>query len=152
MVDVACTAPPLAFALRVDDDGVLQLCPAGGDDSAVRASGTAVQFLLALQGNTSGLRVDGNAELGRDFFAALRALNPNVFGVLARLIGDGPAGVLDALARDVRRDAEILGDMLGATVAHSGVGAQELAEWVRGVADLRLALERLDARVSRLET
>ena len=139
---------------------------AGADDSPADAtiSGSAMALLGMMSGSAprpaqgGSVQVRGDAEVAalyRELFALAR---PDPEEEVARLLGDVPARRLGNLARAAGSWLRGAGRTAGENVAEylteesrDVAGRTELEEFVRGVDEAREALDRLDARLRRLE-
>jgi ubiquinone biosynthesis protein UbiJ len=150
---------PIAAGVRVSDAAELKA------DVTVSA---ATPRLLALalgsaagksrQGLPQGLSVDGDAELLDRFSRLLRSIGFDIEEPLARVLGDGAAHrVADALRglfgwsrsaadRLTLDTAEYLREETGDLADSAGV-----EEWMQGADALRESVDRLEARLARLE-
>jgi ubiquinone biosynthesis accessory factor UbiJ len=161
-------------SLQVEVDGVTRIravCLGGrlallaGDDSAVDAaiSGSAPALLQMLKSGTpaqtrSSLQIRGDAEIAgryRDLFAAAR---PDLEEELSRWVGDLPARHLAQLARSVRtwarRARRTAGENIAEYLQEEGrdlVTKTELEEFLRGVDGVREGVDRIEARLKRME-
>ncbi len=162
-------------SLQVEVDGVIRIravCLGGrlallaGDDSAADAaiSGSAPALLQLLKSGMPGaqtrssLQIRGDAEIAaryRDLFAAAR---PDLEEELSRWVGDLPARHLAQLARSVRtwarRARRTAGENIAEYLQEEGrdlVTKTELEEFLRGVDGVREGVDRIEARLKRME-
>jgi ubiquinone biosynthesis protein UbiJ len=162
-------------SLQVDVDGITRVritCFGGraallaGDDSPADAviSGSVPALLQMLKaaapgaGTRSPLQIRGDAEIAnvyRDLFAAAR---PDLEEELSRWMGDLPARHLSQLARSVRtwarRARRTARENIAEYLQEEGrdlVTKTELEEFLRGVDTVRDSVDRIEARLVRLE-
>jgi ubiquinone biosynthesis protein UbiJ len=162
-------------SLQVDVDGITRVrttCFAGraallaGDDSPADAviSGSAPALLQMFKGGTpnsetrASVQIRGDAEIAnlyRDLFAAAR---PDLEEELSRWIGDMPARHLSLLARSVRtwarRARRSAGENIAEYLQEEGrdlITKTEIEEFLRGVDGVRESIDRIEARLTRLE-
>lgn len=149
---------PIAGGVRVSDQASIK------PDVAVSAS--TVQVLSAAlrsigQDNPvlpTGLRIEGDAELLDRFGRLLRKVGFDIEEPLSRLVGDSAAhriaGGLRGLFGWGRNAAGRLAvdtsEYLREEV-HELAGAADVEEWLHGVEALRESVDRLEARLLRLE-
>ena len=108
--------------------------------------------------STNPVQIRGDAEIAnlyRELFAAAR---PDLEEELSRLIGDMPARRLSQLAKSVRtwarRARRTAGENIAEYLQEEGrdlVTKTELEEFLRGVDDVREAVDRIEARLGRIE-
>ncbi len=104
------------------------------------------------------MQIRGDAEIAnlyRELFAAAR---PDLEEELSRFIGDMPARRLSQIARSVRiwarRTRRIAGENIAEYLQEEGrelITRTELEEFLRGVDDVREAVDRIEARLGRIE-
>ena len=131
--------------------------------AAAVISGSApalLQMLRAAQPapNKPSVHVRGDAEIAnlyRELFAAAR---PDMEEELSRWIGDLPARRLAQIAKSVRswarRARRTAGENIAEYLQEEGrdlVTRTELEEFLRGVDDVREAVDRIEARLGRIE-
>jgi ubiquinone biosynthesis protein UbiJ len=125
--------------------------------TGVAAPGSARTTAGAAVGAASA-QVRGDAETASAYRDLLRAARPDLEEELARLVGDLPArqagtlarGALDWAGRASRRFGENIAEYL-TEESRDLVNKTELAEFLRGVDELREAADRIEARLRRLE-
>lgn len=162
-------------SLQVDVDGITRVraaCLGGraallaGDDSPADAmiSGSVPALLQMLKAGAptaqtrSSVQIRGDAEIAnlyRDLFAAAR---PDLEEELSRWVGDLPARHLSQLARSVRtwarRTRRAAGENIAEYLQEEGrdlVTKTELEEFLRGVDGVRDSVDRIEARLTRIE-
>jgi ubiquinone biosynthesis protein UbiJ len=160
-------------SLQVDVDGITRVrmsCCGGraallaGDDSPVDAviSGSAPALLQMFRAGTpqtrTSVQIRGDAEIAnlyRDLFAAAR---PDLEEELSRWVGDMPARHLSLLAKSVRtwarRARRIAGENIAEYLQEEGrdlVTKTEIEEFLRGVDGVRESIDRIEARLTRME-
>jgi ubiquinone biosynthesis protein UbiJ len=162
-------------SLQVDVDGITRvrtICFAGraallaGDDSPADAviSGSAPALLQMFRTAASSaqtrasVQVRGDAEIAnlyRDLFAAAR---PDLEEELSRWVGDLPARHLSLLAKSVRtwarRARRTAGENIAEYLQEEGrdlITKTEMEEFLRGVDAVRESIDRIEARLIRLE-
>ena len=106
----------------------------------------------------TSVQIRGDAEIAnsyRDLFAAAR---PDLEEELSRLVGDMPARRLSQIAKSVRswarRTRRTAGENIAEYLQEEGrdlVTRTELEEFLRGVDSAREAVDRIEARRSRIE-
>ena len=162
-------------SLQVDVDGITRVrttCLAGraallaGDDSPADAviSGSVPALLQMFKGGTpsaqtrASVQIRGDAEIAnlyRDLFTAAR---PDLEEELSRWVGDMPARHLSLLAKSVRtwarRARRTAGENIAEYLQEEGrdlVTKTEMEEFLRGVDGVRETLDRIEARLLRIE-
>jgi ubiquinone biosynthesis protein UbiJ len=162
-------------SLQVDVDGVTRVrtaCFGGraallaGDDSPADAniSGSVPALLQLFRAGTPGaqnrssVQIRGDAEIAnlyRELFAAAR---PDLEEELSRWVGDMPARHLSLLAKSVRtwarRARRIAGENIAEYLQEEGrdlVTKTEMEEFLRGVDGVRESVDRIEARLARIE-
>ena len=162
-------------SLQVDVDGITRVrttCFGGraallaGDDSPADAviSGSVPALLQMLKAGAptaqtrSSVQIRGDAEIAnlyRDLFAAAR---PDLEEELSRWVGDLPARHLSQLAKSVRtwarRARRTAGENIAEYLQEEGrdlVTRTELEEFLRGVDGVRDSVDRIEARLTRIE-
>lgn len=147
---------PASSATHATADGVEHA-------AATTVTGSAINLLAMVSGDPSevirrgAVRIDGDAEIAQRYQDLLRLLRPNIEEELSAVIGDSPAHQLMRVAKlavsfgkravdtTVRNGAEYL--------AHESadlVPRAEAEQFLNGVAQLREAADRLEARVALL--
>jgi ubiquinone biosynthesis accessory factor UbiJ len=136
-----------------------------GDDSPADAliSGGVPALLAMMRGApapvaaTSGVKVQGDAEVAGLYRELLALARPDPEEEAARLIGDVPARRLGNLARQTLGWLQGAGSSIGANIAEylteesrDLVNRTELDEFLHGVDELREGVDRLEARLRRL--
>ncbi|MGO9934021.1 MAG: SCP2 domain-containing protein [Steroidobacteraceae bacterium] len=136
-----------------------------GDATPANAviSGSAPALLQMLRTgraaeNRGSVHIRGDAEIAnlyRELFAAAR---PDLEEELSRWIGDLPARRLALIAKSVRswarRARRTAGENIAEYLQEEGrdlVGRPELEEFLRGVDNVRDAVDRIEARLGRIE-
>lgn len=162
-------------SLQVDVDGftsVRSACLGGraallaGDASPADAviSGSVPALLQLFRGATpsaqtrASVQIRGDAEIAnlyRDLFAAAR---PDLEEELSRWVGDMPARHLSLLAKSVRtwarRARRTAGENIAEYLQEEGrdlVTKTEMEEFLRGVDGVRESIDRIEARLARIE-
>jgi ubiquinone biosynthesis accessory factor UbiJ len=162
-------------SLQVDVDGITRVrssCFGGrlallaGDDSPADSviSGSAPALFHMLKAGAPGaqtrssVQIRGDAEIAnlyRDLFAAAR---PDLEEELSRWMGDMPARHLSQLAKSVRiwarRARRTAGENIAEYLQEEGrdlVTRTELEEFLRGVDGVRESVDRIEARLTRVE-
>src|SRR5258708_3196110 len=161
-------------SLQVDVEGITRVraaCSAGrlallaGDDSPADAviSGSAPALLQLFRTGSatqarSSVQIRGDAEIAnlyRELFAAAR---PDLEEALSRWVGALPARHLSQLAKSVRTWARRTRRTAGANIAEylqeegrDLITKTELEEFLRGVDGVRDSVDRIEARLTRIE-
>jgi ubiquinone biosynthesis protein UbiJ len=162
-------------SLQVEVDGITRVrttCCGGrtallaGDDSPADAviSGSAPALLQMFRAGTpsaqtrTSVQIRGDAEIAnlyRDLFAAAR---PDLEEELSRWVGDMPARHLSLLAKSVRtwarRARRTAGENIAEYLQEEGrdlITKTDLEEFLRGVDGVREGIDRIEARLIRLE-
>jgi ubiquinone biosynthesis protein UbiJ len=162
-------------SLQVDVDRITRVrtsCFAGravllaGDDSPADAviSGSAPALLQMFKAGTpsaemrASVQIRGDAEIAnlyRDLFTAAR---PDLEEELSRWVGDMPARHLSLLAKSVRtwarRARRTAGENIAEYLQEEGrdlVTKTEMEEFLRGVDGVRDSVDRIEARLLRIE-
>lgn len=163
-VHVALERPPLRLALVVGTERArIEAGDADdGADASVRLTSRGVADLLAGERErallSGGVATSGDVRLVERTFAILARFRPDFATPISRLVGDVPVAGAGAafregaeLARDAAREG---GRRLRARMtAADGLlpGRAEVARFLDEVDELRLAADRLEARVLRLQ-
>jgi ubiquinone biosynthesis protein UbiJ len=149
---------PIAGGVRVSDGEGLK--------PDVTVSATTVQVLSAALRNLgkenpalpTGLRVDGDAELLDRFGRLLRRVGFDIEEPLAKLVGDGAAHRIAGGLRSLFGWSRSAADRLSLDTSeylreevHELAGAADVDEWMHEVDALRESVDRLEARMTRLE-
>jgi ubiquinone biosynthesis accessory factor UbiJ len=165
VVSLAVTGTPLEFFFSAKD-GRLTLSPRNEGAAADAAlSGTPIA-LLALAGPRAegalrggGVRIEGDAEVAQRFRDLLGHAQPDFEEELARVIGDVAARNLANLARGFldfgRKAGRSLAGNVSEYLQEEGRDLPtrtEVEEFLVGVDRLRDDVERLDARLARVES
>jgi ubiquinone biosynthesis protein UbiJ len=162
-------------SLQVEVDGITRVrtcCFGGraallaGDDSPADAviSGSAPALLQMFKTETpsaemrTSVQIRGDAEIAnlyRDLFTAAR---PDLEEELSRWVGDMPARHLSLLAKSVRtwarRARRTAGENIAEYLQEEGrdlVTKTEMEEFLRGVDSVRESVDRIEARLNRIE-
>ena len=160
-------------SLQVDVDGIARFrttCFGGraallaGDDSPADAviAGSVPALVQMLRSGAPAaqtrLQIRGDAEIAnlyRDLFAAAR---PDLEEELSRWVGDLPARHLSLLAKSVRtwarRARRTAGENIAEYLQEEGrdlITKTELEEFLRGVDGVRDSVDRIEARLMRIE-
>ncbi|MDE1922698.1 MAG: SCP2 sterol-binding domain-containing protein [Gammaproteobacteria bacterium] len=162
-------------SLQVDLEGVVRVravCSGGrltlasaadGDADAVISGppGALLRMLTAEQARPLGrgsLQVRGDAEVAASYRELLRLSRPDLEEEAARIVGDAAAHRLGAFGRRALSWMRHAGRTFGQNVAEylqeesrDVAGRMEVEEFVRGVDDLREAVDRAQARLERAE-
>jgi ubiquinone biosynthesis protein UbiJ len=134
-------------------------------DAVITGSPAALLALMTGAARAAGgvpggapARVSGDADTAAAYRDLLRAARPDFEEELARLVGDVPARHAATLARGTFEWASRAGRRFGENIAEylqeesrDLVNKTELAEFLRGVDELREASDRVEARLRRLE-
>jgi len=110
------------------------------------------------QNNQSSVHIRGDAEIANLYRDLLAAARPDLEEELSRWIGDMPARHLAQVAKSVRswarRARRTAGENIAEYLQEEGrdlVTKTELEEFLRGVDDVREAVDRIAARLERIE-
>src|ERR1700688_4062995 len=130
-------------------------------DAVISGSAPALLQMLPARRpaqNKPSVHIHGDAEIAnlyRELFAAAR---PDLEEELSRWIGDMPARRLGQIARSVRiwarRTRRIAGENIAEYLQEEGrdlITRTELEEFLRGVDNAREAVDRIEARLGRIE-
>jgi ubiquinone biosynthesis accessory factor UbiJ len=158
----ADAAPLLRIRLTAQTDALT--LTADDEPASASISGTPGTLARLLAGGetksaaTSGLRIEGEAEVAQHFEQLLRHARPDLGAELARLVGDTPAEVALSLFTRLARGATHTARSLARSTAEylteerrDVVSAGELEVYFRSVDTLRDDLARFEARLARLE-
>ena len=163
---VECSLPSGSFALTIEfiDSGV-RVMPEPPGAPQVRVTGSPTALMQALsrsaEGGTHfpGLTVEGDAELLAEFrdmvtrvgFDPEEWLAPLLGGVAAHRLVGGLRKAFDWTRGNTRRMADHGAEYLREET-YDLARARDVGEWMDEVDDTRDALERLEARLKRLES
>jgi ubiquinone biosynthesis protein UbiJ len=145
-------------------DGRLALLaadPATPADAVISGSPPALlQMLKSGRPATSRnpVQIRGDAEIANSYRELFAAARPDLEEELSRFIGDMPARRLGQIARSVRtwarRARRIAGENIAEYLQEEGrdlITRPELEEFLRGVDNAREAVDRIEARLGRVE-
>jgi ubiquinone biosynthesis accessory factor UbiJ len=162
-------------SLQVDIDGLTRirasahrgrLALLAGSDSAADAviSGTLPALLQLLKGGANresgrpAAQIRGDAEIANRYRELFMLARPDPEEELSRWIGDFPARRVSLIARRAlelaRRARRTAGENIAEYLQEEGrdlVNRTELDEFLRGVDELRETVDRIEARLGRLE-
>lgn len=154
---------PVHVTLAFHDAGV-SAEPGHGEaaDASVQLDPTALARLLAEGGEqtgTGGAQIKGDAELAAAVLNLLRGLRPDLLAPLTKMFGAESAHVVGEAAQRAGRglrsgvDAGMQRAQTWLTAPAEGwlPGRSEIARFLDEVDELRLATDRLEARIRRLE-
>jgi ubiquinone biosynthesis accessory factor UbiJ len=164
VVSLAVTGTPLEFYFKAQD-GRLSLSPRHDGTADAILSGTPIA-LLALAGPRAegalrggGVRIEGDAEVAQKFRDLLGHAQPDFEEELARVIGDVAARNLANMARGFldfgRKAGQSLAGNVSEYLQEEGRDLPtrtEAEEFLAGVDRLRDDVERLEARLARVES
>jgi len=149
--------------LAVASGGRLSLSRTGGQPD-VTVSGSPLSLLSMLRENPQevirrgDVRVDGDGTLAERFQELAELLRPDLEAELAQVVGDVPAHGIGAFVRkalDYGQQVTRTGALnVGEYLAHERgelVPRAEAQQFIEGVDELRETVDRLAARVERLE-
>ena len=131
-------------------------------------SGSAPALLQMMRGSTpsgvpssqirSSVQIRGDAEIAKLYRELFAAARPDLEEELSRWVGDMPARHLSLLAKSVRtwarRARRTAGENIAEYLQEEGrdlVTKTEVEEFLRGVDSVRDAVDRVEARLKRLE-
>ncbi len=104
------------------------------------------------------VHIRGDAEIADSYRQLFAAARPDLEEELSRFIGDMPARHLAQIAKSVRswarRARRTAGENIAEYLQEEGrdlIGRSELEEFLRGVDDAREAVDRIEARLGRIE-
>ncbi len=163
MMSLVVEGTPIAIFLRAEG-GRLALAPRHEAVADATISGTPIA-LLALAGPRAegalrggGVRIEGDAEVAQRFRELLSEAQPDFEEELARVVGDVAARRAANFARDLldwgRRTGKSLAGSVAEYLQEEGRDLPtrtEAEEFLAGVDRLRDDVERLEARLARLE-
>ncbi|MCC2656259.1 MAG: hypothetical protein K0Q76_1367 [Panacagrimonas sp.] len=163
-IELALPSGSLALTLEFIDSGV-RVMPEPPNPPQVRVSGSPSALMrslsLAAEGGTHfpGLTVEGDAELLAEFrdmvtrvgFDPEEWLAPLLGGVAAHRLVGGLRKAFDWTRGNTRRMADHGAEYLREET-YDLARARDVGEWMDEVDDTRDALERLEARLKRLES
>ncbi|HSG89860.1 MAG TPA: SCP2 sterol-binding domain-containing protein [Pseudomonadales bacterium] len=159
---ISSERPPLSLTLVFVDTGLcVEADREAPADATVTTTPAGIVDLLAgdrgravLSGN---VRVEGDGDFAAMALSLLARLSPDLEGPLARILGETPSAALGAAAR---RGGQLAREAAGASATLTRAwltgpdgplpGRVEVARFLDEVDDLRLATDRLGARVAAL--
>lgn len=164
-LEIVMRSTPWKLAVESDGEALLLSKPAAGTSSGDACIAGTPLSLLALAGETpeaviqrGDVQIDGDAQLAQKFRELALLLRPDVEEELARVVGDTPAFRMMSLARSAlewgRRTAATGAQNVSEYLAHEKrdlVPRAEAAPFLQGVDRLREDVDRLAARIDRLE-
>ena len=161
-LDLAFRGNPMRLSLVMIDEGVrVEANSSTPADASVQLSPAGLIDLLAgdqmravMGGN---VRIEGDAGLVTAIFSVLARFRPDIEGPLSKLFGEVPVAAAGAAAS---RGRKLAGDVAsgGADAARAALtgmdgplpSRHEIARFLDDVDDVRLATDRLEARLNRL--
>ena len=162
-MELRFAATPLRMRLAAGPEGV-EVRPAGDKPADAVIEGTPLSFLRLATGEASksiragGMDVKGDAEIAEGFRRLLDAARPDFEEELSRLTGDVAAHYLAGFAREALDFGRRAGDTFARNLAeylteesHDLPVRLEVDEFLEGVDRLREAVDRLDARLTKVE-
>jgi ubiquinone biosynthesis protein UbiJ len=159
-------------SLQIEVDGITRvraLCAGGrlallaGEDTPADAviAGSAPALLQLMRGGGapgSSVQIRGDAEIANAYRELFAAARPDLEEELSRWVGDLPARGLAQVARSVRtwarRARRTAGENIAEYLQEEGrdlVNKTEMEEFLRGVDGVRDGVDRVEARLKRLE-
>lgn len=158
---IVLSGTPLQFTLKSLGDRV-SIAAAADVSANAKLRGTPLSLLRLMRertaGTTQNVYIEGDAEVVQTYADLLHAAQPDLEEELARLVGDVAAHQIGEAARSVLRFGERARDTFARNVAEflqeesrDLVTRTEADEFVRDVDTLRDDVERLSARLDRLE-
>ena len=158
---IVLSGTPLQFTLKSLGDRV-SIAAAADVSANAKLRGTPLSLLRLMRertaGTTQNVYIEGDAEVVQTYADLLHAAQPDLEEELARLVGDVAAHQIGEAARSVLRFGERARDTFARNVAEflqeesrDLVTRTEADEFVRDVETLRDDVERLSARLDRLE-
>lgn len=162
---IALSLPSATWSLAIEFmPGGVRVLPEVPGSADVRVSGTPTALLAALRAGGSsgvprGLDVQGDVELLGEFRAMVSRvgfdpeewLAPVLGGVAAHRVADGLKRMFDWTRGNTQRMADHGAEYLREETYDLARG-RDVGEWMHEVDDARDALDRLEARLRRLET
>lgn len=163
-IELRLASPPIALSLQVDE-GRLRVGPAGGGsepDLALQASlGALIGRLLpgaADAGAVGQMRISGDAELARQLQKLASGYQPDIEGAFSSVFGE-VLGV--QIARSLREGLQQVRELGGKAARGAAdylveerrdlVSRAEQEALFDDIDDLRDAVERIEARIARLQ-
>jgi ubiquinone biosynthesis protein UbiJ len=153
------TATPLRFTLKSLGDRVaISTRDDAGANARLRGTPLALLRLFQERAPSQNVQIEGDAEVAQTFAKLLHAARPDLEEELSRLVGDVAAHQIGEAARGLWRFGARARDTFGRNVAEflqeerrDLVSRAEVEDFVAGVDTLRDDVERLSARIERLE-
>ena len=144
---------------------LLSVGPAPADalpaDAVISGSAPALMQMLKSGRpgqNQSAVQIRGDAEIADAYRQLFAAARPDLEEELSRFIGDMPARHLAQIAKSVRswarRARRTAGENIAEYLQEEGrdlISRSELEEFLRGVDNAREAVDRIEARLGRIE-
>jgi ubiquinone biosynthesis protein UbiJ len=151
---IALTSDGGALTLRRGSELRADASLSGGALSLLALAGADAEDVI----RRGDVRIDGDAAIAERFRELARLLRPNVEAGLARVLGPLPAHLMARSARGAlawtRHATRTAVDNVAEYLAHESrdlVPRAEAEDYLRGVEALREQVDRMDARVRRLE-
>jgi ubiquinone biosynthesis accessory factor UbiJ len=139
-------------------DGTRDAAP---PDAVISGSAPALLQMLKAAGpghKRLSAQIRGDAEIANSYRELFAAGRPDLEEELSRWVGDMPARRLSQIAKSVRdwarRAKRIGGENIAEYLQEEGrdlISKPELEEFLRGVDDVREAIDRIEARLGRIE-
>ena len=161
-LDLAFRGNPMRLSLVMTEDGVrIEANASGPADASVELSPAGLIDLLAgdqMRAVMSrNVRIEGDAGLVTAVFSVLARFRPDIEGPLSKLFGEMPVAAAGAAANRGRKLAGGVANS-GADIARGALTSTdgplpsrpEIARFLDEVDDVRLATDRLEARLARL--
>jgi ubiquinone biosynthesis protein UbiJ len=143
--------------------GRLALVAADSESADAVISGSAAALLQMFKSGRpvagrNPVQIRGDAEIANSYRELIEAARPDLEEELSRFIGDMPARRLGQIARSVRtwarRARRTAGENIAEYLQEEGrdlITRPELEEFLRGVDSAREAVDRVEARLGRIE-
>jgi ubiquinone biosynthesis accessory factor UbiJ len=158
---IVLSGTPLHFTLKSLGDRI-SVAAAADVSANAKLRGTPLSLMRLMRertaGSTQNVYIEGDAEVVQTYADLLHAAQPDLEEELARLVGDVAAHQIGEAARSLLRFGERARDTFARNVAEflqeesrDLVTRTEADEFVRDVDTLRDDVERLSARIDRLE-
>ncbi len=163
VVAMALSGTGLRICLRADDEGYLAVMGSFDGEADTTLRGAPLSMLRMASGSADtlfggGVEIEGDVELGQRFQRIIQQVDIDWEEHLSRLVGDVAAHQLGQAARGLfswfNRSADHLGmDTADYLREESRIlpHPDEVREFLDGVDGLRDGVERLAARIARLE-
>lgn len=160
VIEISCTSPAKTWHLKLGEP-IIKLCSGAAVEPNAVLQGTAIELFKALSSGTGGsnIRIDGDETLLVELIAVSKNFYPDLAGPLASLLGEHKANRITALIEtgiesianftsSLKKDIAL---EVNTKIAESFTSKKDFDNQLSELDDLRLRIDRLNARLSQRE-